>query len=155
MSKVPERLRVRRLGSEDSAEAGLTLIELLVVLLIISILLAMVIPTFLSTAKTANGAAAPANLLYPNSRQSHLGACGGTGVSAITAIDTGLKLLSATGSTKATNVSINFSGTAGWRVPAFSPGTTDCPVTVERTTSHATVGKVAGNTNLARAPTAE
>ncbi|MGH9169677.1 MAG: prepilin-type N-terminal cleavage/methylation domain-containing protein, partial [Acidimicrobiales bacterium] len=41
---------------------GLTLIELLVVLLIIGILLAIVIPTYLSITKGANDTAAQSNL---------------------------------------------------------------------------------------------
>src|ERR1017187_6272645 len=71
MSQVPERLRFRRLRFGEAAEAVFTLIELLVVLLIIGTLLAIVIPTFLTTAKTANNTAAPANLLYTSGNESH------------------------------------------------------------------------------------
>ena len=53
MPEVPEVSSLRRLSFEDAAEAGLTLIELLVVLLIISILLAIVIPTFTKRTETA------------------------------------------------------------------------------------------------------
>jgi type IV pilus assembly protein PilA len=45
-----------------ASEAGFTLIELMVVLLILAILLAIAIPTFLGTTKTANDRAAQSNL---------------------------------------------------------------------------------------------
>src|ERR1019366_4199224 len=81
MSQVPERLRFRRLRFGEAAEAGFTLSELLVVLLITGTLLAIVIPTFLTTAKTAKNSAAPKNLLYTSCLRSVFGVCGATGVS--------------------------------------------------------------------------
>ena len=54
-----------RTGSEDEGEereAGFTLIELMVVLLIMGILLAIAIPTFLSVTGSANKTAAQSNL---------------------------------------------------------------------------------------------
>ena len=48
--------------AESAAEAGFTLIELMVVLLIIAILLAIAIPTFLGVTSSANDRAAQANL---------------------------------------------------------------------------------------------
>src|ERR1700734_883204 len=61
------RLRETRLQEFDGegaaeAEAGFTLIELMVVLLIIAILLAIAIPTFLGVANSAGDRAAQSNL---------------------------------------------------------------------------------------------
>jgi type IV pilus assembly protein PilA len=49
-------------ASEFSEDAGFTLIELMVVLLILAILLAIAIPTFLGVTKSANDRAAQSNL---------------------------------------------------------------------------------------------
>ena len=47
---------------ESGEDAGFTLIELMVVLLILAILLAIAIPTFLGVTKSANDRAAQSNL---------------------------------------------------------------------------------------------
>ncbi|HUA96121.1 MAG TPA: prepilin-type N-terminal cleavage/methylation domain-containing protein [Acidimicrobiales bacterium] len=69
--------RSREFEGEEVAEAGFTLIELMVVLLIIAILLAIAIPTFLGVTGSANDRAAQSNLtnalteikaLYQNSQ---------------------------------------------------------------------------------------
>jgi type IV pilus assembly protein PilA len=62
-STAIERLRDRRDGAgESGSDAGFTLIELMVVLLILAILLAIAIPTFLGVTKSANDRAAQSNL---------------------------------------------------------------------------------------------
>jgi type IV pilus assembly protein PilA len=74
--------KTAELEGEGSAEAGFTLIELMVVLLIIAILLAIAIPTFLGVTSSANDRAAQSNLTnalteataqYQSSGQSYSG----------------------------------------------------------------------------------
>src|ERR1035437_2710270 len=65
LSSLMQRLNERRAAefeAEGSADAGFTLIELMVVLLILAILLAIAIPTFLGVTGSANDRAAQSNL---------------------------------------------------------------------------------------------
>ena len=55
-------MRPRKIETGEAADAGFTLIELMVVLLIIAILLAIAIPTFLGVSGSANDRAAQSNL---------------------------------------------------------------------------------------------
>jgi type IV pilus assembly protein PilA len=60
--RARERAHPVEVEGEEVAEAGFTLIELMVVLLIIAILLAIAIPTFLGVTNTAGDRAAQSNL---------------------------------------------------------------------------------------------
>ena len=94
ISSTIKRLQDRRDSAEEIGEdAGFTLIELMVVLLILAILLAIAIPTFLGVTKSANDRAAQSNLntalvnaksIFQNNSQSYALA-GATGTASVTA----------------------------------------------------------------------
>jgi type IV pilus assembly protein PilA len=163
-----KRLNDRRDSTGELGEdAGFTLIELMVVLLILAILLAIAIPTFLGVTKSANDRAAQSNLntaltnakaLYQSQGQSYTNTTVSNATNFATSLQSAEPALTFTTSSSASqaNVSVQVSSDGnGIVLAAYSKSSHNCwlvvdnPATPTQTTNGpwtgtATVSGVAG-----------
>jgi type IV pilus assembly protein PilA len=147
------RRRIARSTGPSSADAGFTLIELMVVLLILAILLAIAIPTFLGVTKSANDRAAQSNLntaltnakaTYQSQGQSYFGNAVTTPAQFATALSSAEPSLSFATTSSATQANISVwvsSDGNGLILAAYSKSSNNCwlifdnPATPTQTTN--------------------
>jgi type IV pilus assembly protein PilA len=158
-SSVIQRLRDRRGGAGDIGEdAGFTLIELMVVLLILAILLAIAIPTFLGVTKSANDRSVQSNLntaetnaktVFTNNGQTYTGVTQGS----LTAAEPSLGWTT-TASTGSNQVSWAVSGDGTSIVLASESSSKNCWLIVDNTSTVTAGGNYSATPTANSTPTA-
>jgi type IV pilus assembly protein PilA len=162
-SSAIQRLNDRRHAAGDiSEDAGFTLIELMVVLLILAILLAIAIPTFLGVTKSANDRAAQSNLntafvnakaAFQQNSQSY--ATSATLTAALTTAEPSLSFINGnvTTGTAQSTVSVTTSSDGNSLIMAvLSKATNNCWYLVDNTQAQAVVTNVPWTSSTFVAP---
>jgi type IV pilus assembly protein PilA len=167
-SSAIERLNDRRDAVGDTGEdAGFTLIELMVVLLILAILLAIAIPTFLGVTKSANDRAAQSNLntalvnaksIFQNNSQSYVLTTVATGVtssmvSSLASAEPNLGFTAGSANNPASgasqiSVAVSADGN-GIALAALAKGTGNCWYVIDNAASESWVSTTASNPDTA------
>jgi len=135
-------------------EEGFTLIELMVVVLIMGILMAIAIPTFLSTRGSANDASAKSNATNAYTNEKSYYASNQVFVGGSAALDDTLPWGTAAGDVQAYSLTFNSVANSAVIVEAFSKSSNCFYIEDIEENSAAYIGYYSANTGCATAPTA-